>query len=91
MSADYYTYKTNCHLHNLYATLGDTTKLPIEGIGTIIYTLNGKQYLLVTPFTSQHYMVLYTPYVSTVNNQDVELTPPESMSPTCSSLNFFSK
>ena len=28
-------------LSNRYATLGDTTRLPIEGIGTSVYTING--------------------------------------------------
>ena len=42
MLPDYYTFKTYFHLHNRYTTLGDTTNIPIEGIVTDIYTLNGK-------------------------------------------------
>ena len=38
--ADYSTLKTYRHLSNLYATLGNTTKLTIEGIGTTVYTIN---------------------------------------------------
>ena len=45
MFPDYYTFKTYRLLSNIYATLGDTTKLPIEEIGTIIYTLNRKNIL----------------------------------------------
>ena len=40
MFPDYSTFKTYHRLTNRYATLGDTTKLPIEGIGTAVYTLN---------------------------------------------------
>ena len=32
-------------LYNIYATLGDTTRLSIEGIGTTVYTLNGRTIL----------------------------------------------
>ena len=39
---DYSTFKTYRHLSNRYATLGDTTSLPIEGICTAVYTLNGR-------------------------------------------------
>ena len=42
MLPDYSTFKTYHRLTNSYATLGDTTKLPIEGIGTTVYTLNGR-------------------------------------------------
>ena len=45
MFPDYSTFRTYHCLHNHYATLGDTTRLPIEGIGTAIYTLNGKTIL----------------------------------------------
>ena len=45
MFPEYSTFKTYCCLHNGYATLGDTTNLPIEGIGTSIYILNGKTIL----------------------------------------------
>ena len=36
----YSTFKTYHRLTNRYATLGDTTKLPIEGIVTAAYTIN---------------------------------------------------
>ena len=36
----YSTFKTYHRLTNRYATLGDTTKLPIEIIDTAVYTLN---------------------------------------------------
>ena len=42
---DYSTFKKYHHLTNRYATLGDTTKLPIEVIGTVVYTLNGRTIL----------------------------------------------
>ena len=45
MFHDYSTFKTYYHLTNYYATLGDTTKLPIEGMGTTVYTLNGRTIL----------------------------------------------
>ena len=32
-------------LSNHYATLGNTTRLPIEGIGTTVYTLSGRTIL----------------------------------------------
>ena len=41
MFPDYSTFKTYHHISNHYATLGDTTRLPIKGICTVIYTLNG--------------------------------------------------
>ena len=41
MLPDYSTFKTYHRLSNLYATIGDTNKLPIEVIGTVVYTLNG--------------------------------------------------
>ena len=41
MFPDYSTIKTYHRLSNCYATLGDTTRLPIEGICTAVYTLNG--------------------------------------------------
>ena len=37
----YYTFKTYHRLSNCYATLCDTTRLPIEEICTTVYTLNG--------------------------------------------------
>ena len=40
MFPDYSTFKTYHRLTNCYATLGDTTKLPIEVIVTAVYTLN---------------------------------------------------
>ena len=40
MFPDYSIFKTYHHLTNRYATLGDTTKLPIEVIVTAVYTLN---------------------------------------------------
>ena len=45
MIPDYFNFKTYHHLTNLYATLGDTTKRPIEVIGTAVYTLNGRTIL----------------------------------------------
>ena len=41
MFPDYPTFKTYHRITNRYETLGDTTNLPIEGIGTTVYTLNG--------------------------------------------------
>ena len=41
MFPDYSTFKTYHRLSNRYATLGDTTRLHIEGICTAVYTLNG--------------------------------------------------
>ena len=41
MFPDYFTFNTYHRLSNRYATLGDTTRLPIEEIGTTVYTLNG--------------------------------------------------
>ena len=41
----YSTFKTYHRLTNHYATLGDTTKLPIERIITAVYTLNGRTIL----------------------------------------------
>ena len=41
MLPDYSTFKTYQRLSNRYATLGDTTKLPIEVICTVVYKLNG--------------------------------------------------
>ena len=40
MFPDYSTSKTYHRLSNQYATLGDTTRLPIKGICTAVYTLN---------------------------------------------------
>ena len=45
MLPDYSTFKTYHSLTNRYATLGDTIKLLIEGIGTTSYTLNGRTVL----------------------------------------------
>ena len=45
MFPDYSTFKTYHRLTNRYATLGDTTRLPIEVIGTAVYTLNGRTIL----------------------------------------------
>ena len=42
---DYSTFKTYHRLTNRYATLGDKMKLPIEVIGTTVYTLNGRTIL----------------------------------------------
>ena len=42
---DYSTFKTYHCLSNRNATLGNTTKFPIEGIGTTVYTLNGRTIL----------------------------------------------
>ena len=38
---DYSTFKTYHCISNICATLEDTNRLPIEGIGTVVYTLNG--------------------------------------------------
>ena len=40
MLPDYSTFNTYHRLNNRYTTLGDTTKLPIEGIGSAVYTIN---------------------------------------------------
>ena len=45
MFPDYSTFKTYYRLTNRYATLRDTTKPPIEGIGTAVYTPNGRTIL----------------------------------------------
>ena len=45
MFPDYSTFKKYHSLTNCYATLGNTTKLPIEGIVTAVYTLNGRTIL----------------------------------------------
>ena len=37
----YSTFNTYPRLSYRYSTLGDTTRVPIEGIGTAVYTLNG--------------------------------------------------
>ena len=41
MFLDYHTFKRYHRLYNRYATLGDTTRMPIEVIGTAVYALNG--------------------------------------------------
>ena len=45
MFPNYSTFKTYYSLTNCYATLGDTTKLPIGGIFTAVYALNGRTIL----------------------------------------------
>ena len=45
MLPDYCTFKTYHRLTNPYAPLGDTANLPIERIGTTVYTLNGRTIL----------------------------------------------
>ena len=45
MLPDYSTFKTYHRLNKRYDTLGDTKKLPIEGICTAVYTLNGRTIL----------------------------------------------
>ena len=45
MFPDYSNFKTYHRLTNRYVTLGDNTNLPIEGIGTAVYTLNGRTIL----------------------------------------------
>ena len=45
MFPDYSTFKTYHRLTNRYVTLGDTKRLTIEGIGTAVYTLNGRTIL----------------------------------------------
>ena len=42
---DYSTFKTYHRLSNRCATLGDTTRLPIKVIGTVVYILNGRTIL----------------------------------------------
>ena len=41
MFPDYSVFNTYHRLSNRYAILGDTIRLPIDGIGTAVYTLNG--------------------------------------------------
>ena len=41
MFPDYSTFNTYHRLSNLYSTLGDTIRLPIEGIVTAVYKPNG--------------------------------------------------
>ena len=45
MLPDYSTFKMYHHISNRYVTLGDTTRIPIEGTGTAVYTLNGRTIL----------------------------------------------
>ena len=45
MFPDYSTFNTYHRLTTFYATLGYTIKLPIEVIGTAVYTLNGRTIL----------------------------------------------
>ena len=45
MFPDYSTFKMYHHLSNHYATLGDTARLHIDGIGTAVYTLNRRTIL----------------------------------------------
>ena len=45
MFPDYSTFNKYHRLTNRYDTLGETNKLPIEGIGTAVYTLNGRTIL----------------------------------------------
>ena len=45
MFPNYSTFKTYHRLSNLYSTLGDTTSLPVEGIGIVVYTLNRRTIL----------------------------------------------
>ena len=40
MFPDYSNFKTYHRISNRYATLGDTKRITIEGIGTVVYTLN---------------------------------------------------
>ena len=42
MLPDYSTFNIYHRLSNHYSTLCDTTRIPIEGIGTAVYTLNGR-------------------------------------------------
>ena len=42
MFPDYSLFRLYHKLHNKYTTLSDTTRLKIEGVGTIVYCLNGK-------------------------------------------------
>ena len=42
---DYSTFKTYLHISNQCATLGNTTNITIEGIGTAVYKLNGQTIL----------------------------------------------
>ena len=75
MFPDYSTFKTYHRLTNRYATLGDTTKLPIEGIGTEVHTLNGRTILTHTLYTLLHYEDHYIHSVITVNDHGVVSTP----------------
>ena len=45
MFPDYSTFKAYHRLTNRYATLVDTTRLPVEGIVIVVYTLNGRTIL----------------------------------------------
>ena len=45
MLPDYSTFKTYHRISNKYATLLDSTRLPIEGIVTAVYTLNERTIL----------------------------------------------
>ena len=47
---DYSTFRTYHLLQNRYATLGYTKRLPIEGIGTDVCTLSGKNILTRNAF-----------------------------------------
>ena len=66
MLPDYYTFKTYRGLSNRCATLGETTKLPIEGILTTIYTLNGQTILTCNTL---HIPVLCGPLYSLHKNR----------------------
>ena len=61
MFPDYSTFKTYRHIYNCYATLCNTTKLFIEGIGTTAYTLIGKTIL---PYDALHIPALHVPLYS---------------------------
>ena len=50
MFPDYSTFKIYRRLFNRYTTLGNTTKIPIEGIGTALYTITGLTILTRSAF-----------------------------------------
>ena len=91
MFPDYSNFNTYHRLSNRYTTLGDTTRLPIEVIGTTVYTLNGAPSSLATRSTLPPYKVRYTPSTSIVKYQGLESNPPIRMDHTFSSLTSSSK
>ena len=71
MLPHYSTFKIYHRLTNLFATIGDTTKLPIELIGTSVYTLNGRTILTCNAL---HIPALRTHSASTAKDQGMVST-----------------